>query len=86
MKNQISRRSVVNTILPAALLGLALPIRGNAAADQPHMKAALDALRLAKRELEAASADKGGHRAKAIEHVDAAINQVERGIEFDRTH
>jgi hypothetical protein len=86
MKDQISRRSVLNTILPAALLGLLLPTRGRAAADQPHMKAALDALRTAKRELEAASNDKGGHRAKAIEHVDAAINQVERGMEFDRRH
>ena len=86
MKNPISRRSVVNTIMPAALLGLLLPTRARAAADQPHMKAALDALRLAKRELEAASADKGGHREKAIEHVNQAINQVERGIEFDRRH
>jgi hypothetical protein len=85
MKNRISRRSVLNTVVPAALVGFALPARASAA-DQPHMQAALDALRLAKRELEQATADKGGHRAKAIEQVNMAINQVEKGIQFDRNH
>ena len=86
MKARISRRSVLNTIVPAALVGFAFPARARAAADQPHMQAALDALRLAKRELEAADADKGGHRAKAIGHGNQAIEQVERGIQFDRKH
>jgi hypothetical protein len=86
MKNRINRRTVLNTIIPAALVGFAFPLRAKAAADQPHMQSALDALRLAKRELEQASTDKGGHRAKAIEHVNQAIAQVERGIEFDRKH
>lgn len=87
MKDQISRRSVLNTIMPAALVGFAFPLRAKAAvADQPHMQAALDALRLAKRELEQATTDKGGHRARAIGLVDQAIAQVEKGIEFDRRH
>ena len=87
MKSRISRRSVLNTIMPAAVVGFAFPLRAKAAvADQPHMQAALDALRLARRELEQASADKGGHRAKAIGLVNDAINQVEKGIEFDRRH
>ncbi|MEN3332368.1 MAG: hypothetical protein V7641_1733 [Blastocatellia bacterium] len=87
MKSRISRRSVLNTILPAALVGFAFPLRAKAAvADQPHMQSALDALRLARRELDQATSDKGGHRAKAIRLVNDAINEVEKGIQFDRRH
>jgi hypothetical protein len=82
MQKHISRRSVLHTILPAALVGVALPLR--ASADQPHMQAALDALRLARRELDQASEDKGGHRAKAIGLVNQAIAEVEKGVQFDR--
>jgi len=57
---------------------------GRASADQPRMQAALDALRLAERELMAADNDKGGHRAKAIVHTRKAIDEVEKGIRFDR--
>ena len=91
MFSRISRRSVLNTIMPAALVGFVFSTRAKAApartvADQPHMQAALDSLKVAKRELEQADADKGGHRAKAIGLVNEAINHVERGIEFDRHH
>lgn len=55
-------------------------------ADQPRMKEALDLLRSARNHLNNATADKGGHRAKAIDYVDRAIDQVEKGIEYDRTH
>jgi hypothetical protein len=66
--------------LPAVLL--AIP----AAADQPHMQTALDYLRSAERELEKASADKGGHRANAISFVKKAIAEVDRGISYDHHH
>ncbi|HEY6120266.1 MAG TPA: hypothetical protein VIV66_09925 [Pyrinomonadaceae bacterium] len=49
--------------------------------DQPHMRAALALLEDAKRNLDSAVADKGGHRAKAIELVNAAIDEVNKGIE-----
>ena len=61
-------------------------LAGRAAADQPHMQAALEHLRLAKVELEKATADKGGHRAKAIALTNDAIAEVERGIAYDRRH
>jgi len=51
-----------------------------AAGDQPHMQAALDALNQAKSELDQATADKGGHRANAINLVNQAIEEVTRGI------
>ena len=54
--------------------------------DQPHMQAALDKLQGARSNLEAATDDKGGHRVKALEHVNKAIDEVKRGIEYDRTH
>jgi hypothetical protein len=82
---KISRRSVVNKVLPAALVGMALPGLAKAT-DQPRMQAALDALKVAERELEAATADKGGYRARALRLVRQAQNEVERGIKFDRRH
>jgi len=61
-------------------------VAGRASADQPHMQAALEHLRAAKVELDAATPDKGGHRAKAIALTNDAIAQVERGIAYDRHH
>jgi hypothetical protein len=53
---------------------------------QPHMKTALGHLRKAKSQLEKASADKGGHRKKAIDLVTEAISETQKGVEFDNTH
>ncbi len=61
-------------------------VAGRASADQPHMQAALEHLRMAKVELEKADRDKGGHRANALRLTNDAIAEVERGINFDRTH
>ena len=49
---------------------------------QPHMQAALDHLQAAKAELQSATADKGGHRVRAIELVNRAIGEVEAGMEY----
>jgi hypothetical protein len=48
------------------------------------MQAALDALNSAKDNLDKAEADKGGHRASAIQLVNDAIAEVRRGIEAGR--
>ena len=53
---------------------------GFAVAAQPHMQAALHALRNSKAELESALPDKAGHRVKAIALVDQAIAEVQAGI------
>jgi hypothetical protein len=50
---------------------------------QPMMQKALKQLEAAKDALQAATADKGGHRAKAIDLVNAAIAETKAGIEFD---
>lgn len=49
---------------------------------QPHMQAALDQLQSAKSELDSAATDKGGHRVRAIELVNRAIDEVNAGIDF----
>jgi len=61
-------------------------VAGRASADQPHMQAALDHLKLARTELEKADRDKGGHRENALRLTKDAIAEVERGIRFDRHH
>jgi hypothetical protein len=53
---------------------------------QPHMKDALVLLEKAKNQLEKATADKGGHRVKALALVSDAITEVKSGIEFDNKH
>lgn len=50
---------------------------------QPHMKAALKLLQESDDQLQKATADKGGHRVKAREHVKNAIEEVKKGIAFD---
>jgi len=55
-------------------------------ADQPRMQQALEYLRAARAELQAATHDKGGERMAALENVNRAIEHVEKGISFDRQH
>jgi hypothetical protein len=61
-------------------------VAGRASADQPRMQAALEHLRLAKGELEHADRDKGGHRERALRLTNQAIDEVEKGVRFDRHH
>ena len=75
IKETLSRREVAGLAAAAAALA-ASP----AAANQPNMEAALEACRTARARLESATANKGGHRKKAIEHVNAAIEEIRKGI------
>lgn len=54
--------------------------------DQPYMQAALRDLENAKRELQQAARNKGGHRMTAINLINRAIVEVNKGINFDRRH
>jgi hypothetical protein len=49
---------------------------------QPNMEQALGNLHAARINLEVSSLDKGGHRVRALELVNQAINQVRLGIYF----
>ena len=87
----VTRRSAIALLglagisMPAVLHGQPL-VRHSDDPQQPHMRAALEALRSAKKHLEEAEADKAGHRVKAIEHVDAAITETEAGIAAGAGH
>ncbi len=50
----------------------------------PEMEAAIRHLREAKNNLEHASHDFGGHRAKALEHVNQALEECNQALSFDK--
>ena len=50
----------------------------------PELVAALRALRNARERLHKADRDFGGHRAKAEEHTEAAIREVELALAYDK--
>ncbi|HEY2091442.1 MAG TPA: hypothetical protein VGJ81_06115 [Thermoanaerobaculia bacterium] len=81
----MSRRVVIPILLLVLTLGTGF-IAGRATAAQPHMNTALEHLRLARTALEKADADKGGHRAAAIDLTDRAIHEVEEGMGYARHH
>ncbi len=75
----MSERFVTHGLLLGVALVIGLGI-GYAVGAQPHMESAIGFLQNARGELEAAVADKGGHRVKAIGLVDEAIHQVREGM------
>ena len=72
----------------ALTLALGVVVGGSIATahEQPHMQTALDHLKAAKTALEAAAHDHGGHRSKALKLTEAAIKEVEEGIEWANKH
>jgi hypothetical protein len=82
-ETKLSRRVVA--VFAGAVIAAAMALPA-AAEPQPHMTAALAALKTAEGELIRASHDKGGHRVKALAQIRAAIGQVEAGIRFDNRH
>lgn len=78
------RRSVRAVLL---VLALALAfIGGQLTAAQPQMQSALRNLKEARANLNKATSDKGGHRNRALSLVNDAIDEVEKGIAYDRRH
>lgn len=82
MKDKLRGIGVFLVCVVFAVSAAALP----ANVDQPHMQAALDDLKDAQNYLRNATADKGGHRQRAMDFTAGAINAVNKGIEYDRTH
>ena len=79
----MKKRMMLIAVLSALAGGLATSAF---AEKQPHMAKSLALLEDAKKQLENATPDKGGHRVKAIELVTAAIVEVKAGMEFDSKH
>jgi hypothetical protein len=79
----------LTSLVLATLLALVFAVHADRAAraePQNHMRSALSFLGSARAELEKATADKGGHRAKAMDLTAAAITEVQDGIKFDNQH
>jgi len=79
---------LVNSAIAEVDRGIAFDRRHNhaqpsasGAPDQPNMRAALDELNKARKNLENGTSDKGGHRAKAMDLIDRALVQVNLGID-----
>ena len=75
-------KTISTTIL--GLMAISAFSLTTARAEQPHMRRALEHLRAARAELQAAEHNKGGWRLRAIEHTDRAIAETERGAAFAR--
>ena len=76
----MSRLAFVSSVIclaAGAVIGASL-----AYAAQPHMVGALELLQSARGELQRATANKGGHRERAIGAVDRAIQETREGIAF----
>jgi hypothetical protein len=68
-------------LLTGAVIG-GLLVACTAGANQPNMQAALNSLQAAKAELIQSRPNKGGHRERAINFVNAAISETEAGIAY----
>jgi hypothetical protein len=76
----MSRLAVVSSLsclIAGAVVGASI-----AYAAQPHMVSALELLQSARTELQRATANKGGHRERALNAVDRAIQETREGIAF----
>lgn len=94
--HRVKALALVNSAIAEVNAGIAFDRRHNhrssmspetlfaGAPDQPHMQNALSSLESAKDDLNRATADKGGHRAKALDYVKDAISEVKKGIDAGR--
>lgn len=76
----------VSTFALAAALGTVVAtnhVNVAAADEQPAMQKALGNLKEALQNLQNATEDKGGFKAKAIDHTKKAIELTEKGMSFD---
>jgi hypothetical protein len=77
----------IATLVSIGLLGVTLGsgrLPMASAEPQPRLEAALRHLHEAREELRGAAEARGGHREKALEWTERAIDQVEEGIRFAR--
>ena len=69
-------------VLVAAVIGAFAGGHVSAQIRQPYMQSALTLLKQARAQLDAATPHKGGHRDKALDYTNLAIDQVQKGIQF----
>lgn len=84
-KKLIIRRHVLAPMAAATVTGALLPLVSDdaGAEPQPMMQAARHTLIQAREQLQRATADRGGHRVRAIRLIEQALNEVEAGARVD---
>jgi hypothetical protein len=79
--------STLAILIGLSVYSLGRPAQNRGMAEhEPHMSAALGHLQEARAELEKATPNKGGHREKAMQLVDQAIQQVQQGEAYYQQH
>jgi hypothetical protein len=85
--SQMTRRGfAAAAVTGAAAVGLLGASTNSASAYQGNMERALGSLHQALGELRQATANKGGHRVRAMELVNQAIAETQAGVEFADEH
>ena len=82
LDSKITRRGLAATATGAAAIGLLGATVKSADAYQGNMERALSSLYEALGSLREATANKGGHRVRAMDLISQAITETQAGIEF----
>ena len=82
----MKKMKILPALISICLLMVGMVYAGGLTPDQPHMVEARDQLNAANDELKVAEHNKGGHRAKAIGYVNNAITEVNKGIDYAKSH
>lgn len=80
-KIHMNRQLMIRSLALGAVIATSFGV-GFAIGAQPHMEAALGLLQNARRELQAALPNKGGHRERAMGLIDQAITETQAGIAY----
>ena len=80
-----SRALAIFTLLLVAI-GLVYAQTHRTAIHEPHMSAAYGHLEQARAELERSTPNKGGHRERAMQLVDQAMQQIQEGEQYYQQH
>jgi hypothetical protein len=83
----ITAVSTFAVLIALSIYSLGRPAQTHEMAEhEPHMSAALGHLQEARAELDKAASNKGGHKEKALQLVDEAIQQVRQGEVYYEQH
>jgi hypothetical protein len=85
-QSKLTRRSFAAAATGVAAIGLLGASVKSADAYQGHMERALSSLQQALGSLRESTANKGGHRARAMDLVRQAIEETQAGVEFADEH
>ena len=85
-QSKLTRRGFAAAATGVAAIGLLGASAKSADADQGNMERALSSLQQALGSLRESTANKGGHRARAMDLVRQAIEETQAGVEFADEH